>query len=138
MANRARFWLLLAATVIVGFSIAGQGGDSVSVHNGFIAGQEFRELSERDRCRYAAGLVDGMFLAPLFGAPKRTTFKPKQMPPTSRAEWLEACVEGMTDTQVAAIISKYLADHPARWHESVGPLAYSALIDSCPPLAAHE
>ena len=66
------------------------------------------------------GLIDGLFLSPFFGAPK------------ARIQWLENCVERMTDEQVAAIISKYLSDNPARWHESVHTSVYSALLQSCP------
>ena len=94
--------------------------DAVVIHNGFITGQQFRDLPDVARKFYAAGIVDGVFLAPLFGASK------------PRLEWLEGCVVGMTDVQIAAIISKYLDDNPARWHQSVHAAAYSALRQSCP------
>jgi hypothetical protein len=106
--------------------------DVTSIHNGFLTGTNYRKLTQDQKRIYAAGIIDGMFLAPVFDAPKRIYFKPKEMVPTTRVEWLEACVEGMSDEQVAAIISKWLTDHPARWHESANTSVYSAFFDSCP------
>jgi hypothetical protein len=46
-------------------------------------------------------------VSPLLGAPKE------------RLDWLERCVEHMTNEQVAAIIGKHLRDNPARWHQAL-------------------
>jgi hypothetical protein len=92
-----------------------QEGGEVWIHNGFYNGHAFRQLSERERRAYAAGIVDGMFLAPMLGAPTgaRPGISPFELPPTTRSQWLARCVVGMNDEQVAAIIT-------------------SALIESCP------
>lgn len=90
------------------------------VHDGFITGQQFRGLPEPSKRSYAAGLVDGVLLAPLMGAPK------------ARMKWLESCLVGMTDEQVAAIIVKFVNDNPARWHEPVHVQFFSAMRSACP------
>jgi hypothetical protein len=108
------------------------GPEAVAIHEGFYTGQAFRDSSEGQQNDYAAGLVDGMLLAPLFGAPKRPDFKPKEMAPTSPAEWLENCIQGMTNGQVVAILSKYLVDHPERRHQPAGPILFAALAETCP------
>ena len=77
-------------------------------------------FTDVNKKRYAIGVLDGMFLAPLFGAPK------------ANIKWLENCVVNMTDSQVAAILNKYLIDNPARWHEPLNIIAYSALREACP------
>jgi hypothetical protein len=94
--------------------------EPVTIHDGFLTGQQFRDLPESARKFYAAGVVDGAFLAPLFGAPK------------PRLQWLETCAVGMTDIQVAAIILKFLSDNPGRWHQPVHASAYAALLQACP------
>lgn len=94
--------------------------NGIVIHNGFLTGQDFRDLPDLRKRSYAAGLIDGLFLGPLFDAPK------------SSLGWLENCVEGMTDGQVSAIISKYLDDNPGRWHQPVHGAAYSALLAVCP------
>jgi len=35
----------------------------ISIHNGFLTGQQFRELQEIQKRSYAEGIIDGMFLA---------------------------------------------------------------------------
>jgi hypothetical protein len=106
----------------------------VWIHDDFYKGRDFRLLSERERRVYAAGILDGMLLAPFFGAPAGDLSKIErgEVVPTTRSEWLAKCVVGMNDEQVAAIITKYLNDHPERWHEGAHLSTYSAMIESCP------
>jgi hypothetical protein len=66
------------------------------------------------------GLVDGMLLAPFFGA------RPANM---SR---LHACVVGMDDEQLTAILSEHLKAHPEQWHQSVHVMLFTALSERCP------
>ena len=71
---------------------------------------------------YAMGFLDGMYVAPLFDAPD-----------SSKALLsLESCVEGMKASQVAAIIAKYVRDHPEHWHHSLNVEAYQAMRQACP------
>ncbi len=65
------------------------------------------------------GLIDGVLLAPFFGAPK------------DNLAWLEECVTGMKSSQTAAIFSAYLDGHPARWHQGAHVLFYYAMRDAC-------
>ena len=91
----------------------------IMIHAGFITGNDYRNLSEERRRAYVMGVVDGMLLAPFFGGDK------------SQAKWLEACVEGMRDEQLQAVVAKYLADNPAEWNLYAHVLVYSALRESC-------
>ena len=94
--------------------------DPVWIHDGFLTAREFRDLPQARKNSYAAGVLDGALLAPLFGAPKE------------RLEWLESCAVGMTDEQVAAIISRFIADNPARWHQHLHTQFYTAMREACP------
>jgi len=38
----------------------------------------------------------------------------------------------MTDAQVAAIISKFVRDHPERWNRSLNVVAFTAMTQACP------
>jgi hypothetical protein len=106
------------AGVLIAVTVSAQ--DSVYIHDGFVKGEEFLRMPEVRQRAYAAGIVDGVFLAPLFGAPK------------SQVSTVERCVEGMSDSQIAAILAKYIRERPARWHEHAHTLAFGALRDSCP------
>src|SRR5664280_994647 len=87
----------------------------VLIQNGLITGNEFRTLSAHDRRWCAAGIIDGMLQAPLYGAPKE------------RTKWMEDCLVGMNDEQVATILLQWLQRNPARWGQYMGTVAYAAL-----------
>ncbi len=91
----------------------------VEIKNGFGTGEDYLSMTAAQQQAYAMGVINGMLLAPLFGAPK------------IEMNWLETCVVGMSDTQIAAILTKYLRDHPGRWHETPHAPMYAALREIC-------
>jgi hypothetical protein len=94
--------------------------EGVLIHNGFGTGLDYMQMPDTRKQAYAMGVIDGMLLAPLFGAPK------------SNMRWFESCVENMTDIQVAAILTKYLEKNPGRWHQTTHALMFSATKEVCP------
>ncbi len=104
--------IFLTAAIV---SAAEQG---VLIHNGFGTGQDYIKMSPSQKRVYAMGAVNGILLAPLFGAPKE------------KVQWFESYVENMTDVQVAAILAKYLEDNPGRWHDGLHILMYSAIKEA--------
>jgi len=97
---------------------AASGG--IAVHNGMGNGNDYLEMRESARQDYAIGFVNGILLAPLFGAPK------------SSMAWFESCVEGMSNNQVAEIIYQYVKSHPAEWHHGLHIVSYQAFLAACP------
>lgn len=83
-------------------------------------GNAYRQLGPDSGIAYALGLVDGITLG---AAIERTG--------GSVQDFYDACVRGRTRGQVKAIIDKYLADHPERWHEAMGGLVTRALVEAC-------
>jgi hypothetical protein len=73
-----------------------QESGGVWIHNGFYKGRDSRQLSDGERRAYAAGIVDGMLLAPMLGAPagERAGISPTELPPTTRSQWLARCIVG--------------------------------------------
>lgn len=95
---------------------------SVTIHNGFLKARDYLDLDASSQRAYAMGVLDGMYMAPLFGAPEND----------KRLLSLASCVEGMKASQVAAIIEKYVRDHPERWHWDLKDAAYSSMREACP------
>ncbi len=93
-------------------------GNIIPIHNGFYTGQDYIEMSESQKRAYAVGAINGMLIAPIFGAPK------------NEMRWLESYIENMTDKQVAAILSKFLQDNPGRWHDGLQILTYVAVKEA--------
>ncbi len=116
------FISVIMSILIGGTSIAGQDG-LVQVRSGFLTGNTFRELSDDGKAGYAMGFVNGLLMAPAFKAPR------------TEMRWVEECISGMADTQIAAILDKFLAENPARWHEPMNVLSHVALKASCKKLS---
>jgi hypothetical protein len=114
--------LLLVLALPLSKAVPQLAKDEAIVHKGFFTTNDYRELGKFEQAMYAAGLVDGIFLAPAFDAP-------------SDGKYLNAirtCVEGMSAEQVAAIITKHVTDHPETWHSPANVVAWQAMRNVCP------
>lgn len=112
--------VLFALLVSSGFSQQG-----ISIKAGFLTAEEFTHMNDQSQRDYAMGVVDGMLLAPLFGAPRAWNDGQK-------IGAFGDCITGMTDAQVAAIISKFVRDHPEHWNHSLNVVAFKAMTQACP------
>ena len=95
---------------------------SVVIHAGFLKARDYLDMPSEGQKTYAMGLMDGFYMAPLFGAPDQN----------KNLVSLYPCVEGMKASQVAAIIEKYVKDHPEHWHLDLKLEAYTAMQGACP------
>jgi hypothetical protein len=91
------------------------------IHKGFLQASQFLEFDKDYQSVYAMGLLDGMYMSPAFGAPASNKVLLE----------IETCVEGMKSTQVAAIIEKYVKDHPEKWNWDLKDAGYNAMLDGC-------
>jgi hypothetical protein len=103
-------------------SIPQESEDRALVSDGFVKTEQYLEMGKTEQGIYAAGLIDGIYLAPLFDAANRD----------EHLMSVKTCVKGMSNTQVAAIITKYAKEHPERWHMGTNLVAYQALWEACP------
>ena len=118
---RATVWVVVLL-VVSPFTHSQESKKKILVPGGFGTGQNFLDMDKESQRSFAIGLVDGMLLAPLFDAPDHgKTF-----------ERIQACVKDMTEVQVAAIIEKYLRDHPEDWNHQLNVESLNALIGVCP------
>jgi hypothetical protein len=94
---------------------------SIVEHNGFLKAQQYLELSPEGQRAYIMGLLDGWYMAPVFGAPEADKGLTE----------IERCVEGMKSSQVAAIVDKYIRDRPEKWDYDVKDMGYAAVSQAC-------
>ena len=109
----------LALVILYLSLISNVSSQPVAIKSGFLTGNEYLARDEAERRDYAVGFVDGVLLAPVFGATK------------TKMKWIEDCLTEMTNAQVAAILEYYLKNNPGRWHEQMNILAFVALKESC-------
>lgn len=94
--------------------------ERVWVSSGFLKGKDYLDFTAEEKRAYAMGVMNGMLVAPLLGAPQE------------KVAWLEKCTTDMIDEQVSAIITKYLNDHPGEWHHQMNVLSLKAMMATCP------
>ena len=110
-------WLIIFIVLLLPGHLYAQ---AVWVESGFLKGENYLLLEPRARHTYVIGLIDGMLAAPLLGGSPQ------------RASTLKQCIEGMTDSQLDAILSKYLKDNPDRWNIAAQISMVNALTGFCP------
>jgi hypothetical protein len=113
---------IFAVFTLFVFSAFSQQG--ISVKSGFLTAEEFTHMNDQSQHDYAMGVVDGLLLALLFGAPRAWNDGQK-------IGALGDCITGMSSKQVAAIISKFVRDHPERWNDSMHAVAFTAMTHAC-------
>lgn len=111
--------LLVLAAFVSAAPIPGFAAGQDNIRSGFSTGEKYLNMTAAQKRYYSMGIVNGMLLAPLFGAPKENM------------AGLESCISGMTDTQVAAILTDYLNKHPAQWNDTPHVPMYKALMEAC-------
>lgn len=119
MKKIAFVFFLLLSTVNLAYADNEVIKGPVSVYKGFINGEDFLKLSFTEKSSYCMGIIDGYLASPMFGANTKYT------------RWISSCAKGKTNTQISAILEKYLKDNPGRWEKSVQFLMFEALKKAC-------
>jgi hypothetical protein len=117
--------------VLLGTSLAQQTGKELlrNIPGGFMNTGEYSDLPPVEQYGYAMGFVNGMMASGNLGAD------------ISKLETLNGCTEGMQAKQLAAVLDKYVKEHPEVWHQTLAAHSLAAIIEACPDLkkqmAAH-
>ncbi len=115
-------WIGAALLLLIATAIDGVPQGQVRLHRGSMTAQEFLDMPQGARKYYVMGLMDGLFLAPMFGAPAGNKWRIA----------IQSCVEGKQVSQLMAIIEKYMKSHPEYWKSDAHFVAYNALSRACP------
>jgi len=91
----------------------------VTISRGFFTGRDYFEMSDTEKRAYATGAVNGMLVAPFFGAPEE------------RLAWFKTCTAKLSDEETAAILTRYLSSNPDQLGMSLNVVTFNALKDAC-------
>jgi Ssp1 endopeptidase immunity protein Rap1a len=96
------------------------------VRSGYLSAGKYLALKPDTQGAYMAGMIDGMYLAPMFDAPDEDKYLVR----------IRVCVTDgdLTNTQIAAIVTKYAKKRPDEWRAGANVVAYQALREYCPAL----
>ncbi|HET6980475.1 MAG TPA: hypothetical protein VFI24_29345 [Pyrinomonadaceae bacterium] len=109
--------LALFALLLFGNAYANQ--QTVKISPGFFSGKDYLEMSETEQRAYVTGQMNGMLVAPFFGAPEENL------------SWLKTCSGRKSDEELAGILSRYIRDQPGQMQTNLNVVTFNALREAC-------
>ena len=91
----------------------------VKISPGFFTGKDYLDMSDTEQRAYTTGEINGMLVAPFFGAPEENL------------NWLKTCTGKMSDEQVASIVSKFIREQPDQMNANLNVVTFNALREAC-------
>lgn len=110
--------LLIILMLLTGINTFGS-QQRVTISRGFFTGKDYFDMSDGEKRAYATGAVNGMLVAPFFGAPDE------------RLTWFKTCSAKLSDVQTASIITQYINRDSAHLSSSLNVVTFNALKDAC-------
>ncbi len=92
---------------------------TVKISPGFFTGKDYLDMSDTEKRAYVTGEINGMLVAPFFGAPEENL------------NWLKTCSSRMSDEQLASILSRYIRDQPSQQQQNLNVVTFNALREAC-------
>src|SRR3954447_20833813 len=111
-----KYLLALLALIIAINVYANQ--QTIKISPGFFAAKDYLNMSDTERRAYVTGQINGMLVAPFFGAPE------------NNLSWLKTCSVKMSDEELASILSRYVRDQPNQ-EQNLNVVTFAALRDAC-------
>jgi hypothetical protein len=111
-----RLLLLLA---LVAFVSVYANQQTVKISPGFFTGKDYLDMSDTEKRAYVTGEINGMLVAPFFGAPEENL------------SWLKTCSGKMSDEQLATILTHFIRDQPNQMQQNLNIVTFNALREAC-------
>ena len=110
---------LLALLALLLFVNVYANQQTVKISPGFFSGKDYLDMSDTEKRAYVTGQINGMLVAPFFGAPEENL------------SWLKTCSSKMSDEDLAAILSRFLRDQPGQMQANLNLVTFNALREAC-------
>ena len=91
---------------------------TVKISPGFFTAKDYLEMSDTEKRAYVTGQINGMLVAPFFGAPEENL------------AWLKTCSSKMSDEQLASILTRYARDEPNQ-QQNLNVVTFNSLRQAC-------
>ena len=110
-------YLLALVALIAVINVYGT-QQTVKISPGFFAAKDYLDMSDTEKRAYVTGQMNGMLVAPFFGAPEENL------------SWLKTCSAKMSDEQLASLLTRYIRDQPNQT-QNLNVVTFAALRDAC-------
>ena len=91
----------------------------VKVSRGFFTAKDYMSMSDTERRAYATGAINGMLVAPFFGAPEENL------------SWLKTCTGSMSDERLAGVLGDHIRNQPNQLDSSLNVVTFTAIREYC-------
>jgi hypothetical protein len=110
---------LLPLIALLAFVTVYANQQRVKISPGFFTGKDYLDMSDTERRAYATGEINGMLVAPFFGAPEENL------------NWLKTCTGKMSDEELASIVTRFIREQPAQTQANLNVVTFTAVRDAC-------
>lgn len=111
--------LLPLAALLAVITVYASDQKTVSIAPGYFTGRDYLEMTDNERRAYATGAINGMLVAPFFGAPDENV------------NWLKTCTAKLSDEDIAEILTKYIREQN-QLNYNLNVLTFNAMRNACP------
>ena len=109
---------LLAIIALIAIANVHPAQQTVKISPGFFAAKDYLDMSDTEKRAYVTGQMNGMLVAPFFGAPEENL------------SWLKICSAKISDEQLASILTTYIRAQPNQT-QNLNVVTFAALRDAC-------
>jgi hypothetical protein len=109
----------LPLLVLIAFVTVYANQQTVKISPGFFTGKDYLEMSDTEQRAYATGEINGMLVAPFFGAPEENL------------NWLKTCTSKLSDEELAGILTKYIREQPKQMDANLNVVTFNAIREAC-------
>ena len=110
---------LLPLIALVAFISVYANQQTVKISPGFFSGKDYLDMSDTEKRAYVTGEINGMLVAPFFGAPEENL------------AWLKTCSAKISDEDLAAILTRFIRDQPGQMQTNLNVVTFNALREAC-------
>ena len=109
---------LLAIIALIAIANVHPAQQTVKISPGFFAAKDYLDMSDTEKRAYVTGQVNGMLVAPFFGASEENL------------NWLKTCSSKMSDEQLASILTRYVSEQ-SNQQQNLNVVTFNALREAC-------
>ena len=111
-------YLLAVIALIAVINVHGT-QQTIKIGPGFFTAKDYLDMSDTEKRAYVTGEINGMLVAPFFGAPEENL------------AWLKTCSAKISDEDLAAILTRFIHDQPSQMQTNLNVVTFNALREAC-------
>jgi len=110
---------LLVLIALAAFVTVYANQQRVKISPGFFTAKDYLDMGDTEKRAYATGEINGMLVAPFFGAPEENL------------SWLKTCTGKLSDEELASIVTRFIRDQPDQMQTNLNVVTFNALREAC-------